>query len=231
MDSDIELFISSTSDFDPERAELEKHRGLRGLCRQFHYGEFGAGSDEEGNTSPRAILERKLRGADVFICLLGTRYGSLFQPPDSAEPISIVEWEFRTAQARPGLEIMPFIRNAPQEQIEPPQLDFINRVSRFDQGRWGKRYDSPQELPGVVHWCLQRWLARQYKRARARAADWLNRLLAPAALGLILLCVVVSLLFIMQVVPFSQSSVFGFCALTFFTILLGVVALKSQMGR
>jgi hypothetical protein len=231
MDSEIELFISSTSDFDPERAELERHTELRGLCRQFHYGDFGAGSDEAGNTSPAAILEGELRKTDVFICLLGSRYGSLFQPPDSAEPISIVEWEFKTAQARPGLEIMPFIRNVPPDEIEPPQRDFINRVSRFDQGRWGKRYDSPQELPGVVHWCLQKWLARQYKRARVRAADWLNRLLAPVALGLILVCVVVSLLFIMQVVPFSQSSVFGFCALTFFAVLLGIVALKSQMGR
>src|SRR5829696_4320083 len=140
MESDIELFISSTSDFDPERAELEKHKELRGLCRQFHYGEFGAGSDEEGNTSPKAILERRLKGADVFICLLGSRYGSLFQPPDSEKPISIVEWEFMTAQSRPGLEIMPFTKNVPREEIEASQLDFINRVSRFDDGRWGKKY-------------------------------------------------------------------------------------------
>jgi hypothetical protein len=231
MDSEIELFISSTSDFDPERAELEKHKELRGLCRQFHYGDFGAGSDEAGHTSPAAILEGELRKTDVFICLLGSRYGSLYQPPDGEEPISIVEWEFKTAQSRPGLEIMPFSRNVPPDEIEPPQRDFINRVSRFDQGRWGKRYDSPQELAGVVHWCLQKWLARQYKRARVRAADWLNRALAPVALALVLVCVVVSLLFITQVVPFSQSSVFGFCALTFFTVLLGIVALKSQMGR
>ncbi|HJU54594.1 MAG TPA: DUF4062 domain-containing protein [Pyrinomonadaceae bacterium] len=231
MESDIEIFISSTSDFDPERAELERHQELRGLCRQFHYGEFGAGSDEEGNTSPRAILESRLRGTDVFICLLGSRYGSLYQPPDSTKPISIVEWEFMTAQSRPGLEIMPFIKNVPREEIEASQLDFIGRVSEFDRGRWGKKYSSPGELPGVVHWCLQKWLARQYKKARVSAANWLNRMLAPVALGLILLCVVVSLLFITQLVPFSQSSVFGFCALTFFTVLLGIVALKSQMGR
>jgi hypothetical protein len=231
MDSDIELFISSTSDFDPERAALEKHKELRGLCRQFHYGEFGAGGDEEGNTSPKAILEKRLEGADVFVCLLGSRYGSLYQPPGGAKPVSIVEWEFMTAQSRPGLEIMPFIKNVPREEIEASQLDFIGRVSEFDSGRWGKKYTSPEELPGVVHWCVQKWLARQYKKARASAADWLNRMLAPVALGLILLCVVVSLLFITQIVPFSQSSVFGFCALTFFTVLLGIVALKSQMGR
>ena len=230
MDSEIELFISSTSDFGPERAALEEDEELRRLCKQFHYGEYGAGSDEGGNTSPRAILERELGGADVFVCLLGPRYGTLYRPPGGARPMSIVEWEFETAQAR-GLEIMPFIKKAPGQEVSEEQREFIERVRSFDHGRWGKEYGSPKDLPEIVLRCLQSWLVRQYKRAQLRVADWLHRVLAPAALGLVLLCVLVSLLFITQVVPFSQSSVFGFCALTFFTVLLGLVALKSQTGR
>jgi hypothetical protein len=36
-----------------------------------------------------------------------------------------------------GIEIMPFRKLVPEDQIEPTQLDFIKRVTAFGEGgRW-----------------------------------------------------------------------------------------------
>ncbi len=230
MDSDIYLFISSTSDLRAEREALAEAEELRRAYKLFLYEDFGAGSDEAGNTSPEEILRETLSKCDVFICLLGTRYGSPYKPPGDMR--SIVEWEFQTAQSRPGIEIMPFRKIVPEDQIEPPQRDFINRISAFGMsGRWFEKFDSPQTLTVLVRKSMENWLARQYKRTQANMIPWLNRILAPLAIGLVLLCVLVSLLFVLQIVTLSMTSLIGFCVIIFFTILLGFVALKSQMGE
>jgi hypothetical protein len=230
MDSDIYLFISSTSDLRAEREALAAAEELRRAYKLFLYEDFGSGSDQAGNTSPEAILRETLSKCDVFICLLGPRYGSPYRPP--ADMRSIVEWEFETAQSRPGIEIMPFRKVVPEDEVEPRQRDFIKRISAFGMGgRWFEKFDSPQTLTHLVRKSLESWLARQYRGAQARVVPWLNRILAPVALGLVLLCVLVSLLFVLQVVTLSLTSLVGFCAIIFFTILLGFVALKSQMGR
>jgi hypothetical protein len=230
MDSDILLFISSTSDLKAERQALKDAEDLRDLCNLFLYEDFGAGSDEEGNTSPESILREKLEKSDVFVCLLGPRHGSLYKPP--VDKRSIVEWEFDTAQTR-RLVIMPFRKTVPKEQIEPSQLGFISRVSAFreeDGGRWGGEFDSPETLVKLVRESLVKWLGRQYKKTQAQVVPWLNRILAPLAIGLVLLCIVVSTLFMLQVVTFSKSSVFGFCVIIFFTLLLCFMAFLSQTG-
>ena len=230
MDSDIYLFISSTSDLRAEREALARAEELRRSYKLFLYEDFGAGSDQAGNTSPEEILRETLRKCDVFVCLLGPRYGSPYRPP--ADMRSIVEWEFETAQSRPGIEIMPFRKVVPEDEVEPRQRDFIKRISAFGMGgRWFEKFDSPQTLTVLVRKAMENWLARQYKKTQANMIPWLNRILAPLAIGLVLLCVVVSLLFVLQIVTLSMTSMIGFCVIIFFTILLGFVVLKSQMGE
>jgi hypothetical protein len=222
METKLFLFISSTSDLKEERRALAED--LRRLYEPFLYEEYGA-----GGTPPENVLREKLERSDVFIGLLGPRYGSPYKPPDDMR--SIVEWEFDMARSRGNLEVMPFRKSVSKDQIEPSQLEFINRLSTFGTGgMWCKEFDSPPTLVKLVRESLEGWIIRQHLQIKSRSASWLNRMLAPMAIGLVLLCVVVSLLFVAQVVPFSQSSVFGFCALVFFTILLGVVVLMSQIG-
>lgn len=222
METKIFLFISSTSDLKAERQALAED--LRRLYEPFLYEEFGA-----GGVSPEDVLREKLEKSDVFIGLLGPRYGSPYQPPGDMR--SIVEWEFDTARSHPNLEVMPFRKVVPKDTVEPSQLEFINRLTAFGRGgMWCKEFDSPQTLVKVVRESLEGWIIRQHFKVKESSVSWLNRILAPVAVGLVLLCVLVSLLFIAQIVPFSQSSVFGFCALVFCTIMLGVVALMSQIG-
>jgi hypothetical protein len=229
MDSDIYLFISSTSDLRAEREALAHAEELRRSYRLFLYEDFGAGSDGRGNTSPEEILREILQKCDVFVCLLGPRYGSPYRPPEDMR--SIVEWELQMAESRPGIEIMPFRKIVPEEEIEPRQREFINRLSAFGRGRWLEKFDSPQTLTTLVRKSMESWLARQYKGAQARVAPWLNRILFPFALALLLLCVLVALLFVLQILTASMTSLIGFAVIIFFTVLLGYVVLKSQTGE
>lgn len=227
MDSDILLFVSSTSDLKQERRALEAE--LHGLYRVFLYEDFGAGSNQAGNTTPEMILQERIRRADVFICLLGPRYGSPYKPPEDLR--SIVEWEFSTAEGFPDLEVMPFRKIVPEDQIEPRQLAFINRISSFGKGgRWCEKFDSPQTLATVVRESLEKWLVRQYKKAQAKVTPWLSRVLVPIAIGSVGLCLLVGLLFVMEFVALSKTSVLGLCVLVFFTVLLCFMLFWSQIG-
>jgi len=223
MDSDILLFISSTSDLKAERQALEQE--LHSLYKLFLYEDFGAGGDSAGHTSPEDILREQLKKTDVFICLLGSRYGSIYKDK------SIVEWEFATARSFQGVQIMPFIKVVPPEQIEARQNSFIQSLTGFGPGgMWCERFDSAPNLVKLVREALEKWLIRQFKQTEAKVSPWLNRILTPVAIGLVVLCVVVSLLFVMQVITLSKTSVLGFCVIIFFTLLFCFLMLWSQIG-
>lgn len=223
METKIFLFISSTSDLTEERQALAAD--LRTLYEPFLYEEFGAGS-----TAPEDVIREKLEKSDVFIGLLGPRYGTPYKPP--ADMRSIVEWEFDAASRRNHLEIMPFRKTVSQEQIEPSQLNFINRLSKFGRGgMWCKEFDSTQTLVKLVRESLEGWIIRQHLKIKDRSITWLNRVLAPLAIGLVLLCVFIALLFVTQILIVSQSSVVGLCVIVFFTILMCLMLLKSQIGE
>lgn len=212
------LFISSTSDLKPEREALAAALGR--LYDPFLYEDHKA-----GGVPPEDVIKEKIENSDVFISLLGPKYGSPYSPPHDTR--SIVEWEFDTARSRHTLEVMPFRKIVPADQIEPQQLEFIKRLSAFGRGgMWLKEFDSPQTLVELVRESLEQWMIAQFQKVKARTTPWLHRALTLIVVCSIVLCFIACVLFIAQVVPLNQSSVFGVCGLTFFTILLCIVALK-----
>ena len=213
----LHLFISSTSDLKTERQALAADLGR--LYEPFLYEDHGA-----GGVPPEDVLKEKIENSDVFIGLLGPRYGSPYSPPDDTR--SIVEWEFDTARSRDTLAVMPFRKIVPDNQIEPPQLQFIERLSAFGKGgMWLKEFDSPQTLVKLVRESLESWLIVEVQKVKTSINPRLRRVLTLIVVCSIVLCVLACVLFIAQVVPLNQSSVFGVCGLTFFTILLCIVLL------
>ena len=209
------LFISSTSDLKAERQALADN--LRPMYEAFLYEELGAGS-----VPPEDVIKKKIEDSDVFIGLLGPRYGSPYSPPDDNR--SIVEWEFDTAREHDTLAVMPFRKIVPKEQIEPPQLKFIERISAFGKGgMWLKEFDSTQTLVKLVKDSLEWWMIAQTEQVKRRILPWLHTTLMVIALLATLLCITAFVLFMAQVIPLNQSSVLGVCGLSFFTILLVLV--------
>jgi hypothetical protein len=209
------LFISSTSDLKAERQALAE--SLRPTYEPFLYEELGA-----GGVPPEEVIKKKIENSDVFIGLLGPRYGSPYSPPGDNR--SIVEWEFDTARGNSALVVMPFRKCVPQDQIEPPQLKFIERISAFGKGgMWLKEFDSTQNLVKLVRDSLEGWMIVQTEKVKRRILPWLHTALMVTALASTLLCILAFVLFMAQVIPLNQSSVLGVCGLSFFTTLLVIV--------
>lgn len=157
------LFISSTSDLQEERSAIEA--ALPASVEAYRYERETARRE-----SPRKRLERVLQRTDVFVSILGSRYGSLF-PGDDKER-SIVEWEFDTAYGNEQTEIfaLPKVCENP-DAIEERQRSFIERLQDFDTGIWLKPFESLTQLERDFTKALIDWLTRFYDRSYATAAE------------------------------------------------------------
>lgn len=103
------VFISSTSDLAAEREALASMLPPA-------YAPYLYERDRAGSRSPEDRCREMIEHSDVFVCLLGERFGSLYS--FDVGPRSIVEWEFDTARERDHLELMTF-QKEPLTNIEP----------------------------------------------------------------------------------------------------------------
>ncbi|MDQ3813376.1 MAG: DUF4062 domain-containing protein [Armatimonadota bacterium] len=220
------VFISSTSDLSQERQALaETLRRLR-LYEPYLYEE-----DRARGGSPEAHVRQMIEASDVFVGVLGARYGSLFSagPPQR----SIVEWEFDEASARRHIQIMMFIREMPAgEVIEPPQQHFLDRVRDFHSGVWCRFFSSANELSALVRESLELWLLevwqRVQKESQRRTVPWLHRILSVVAVAFVgLLCLIAATPLRAQ---FSNSALIALCAVSATVVLLCIVLLQLEMG-
>lgn len=158
------VFISSTSDLVDEREALANKLPPM-------YDPYLFERDRARSQSPEAHCREMIEQSDVFVCLLGFNYGSLYSfEVEGAR--SIVEWEFDTARSRADIELMVF-RKDPLPGIDQRQQEFLNRVSGFQEGVWLKRFRSPDELVCQVGESLLRWLVEF--RAKVKAARLRHR--------------------------------------------------------
>src|SRR5258705_10329860 len=98
------VFGRSSSDMKAER-QAERN-ALRPDLEPFLYEEFGA-----SRGSPKDLCRVSIRDTDVFLGVLGAKYGSPYQE-ESLGDESVVEWEFKTARGFKRVEIMMFIKES-----------------------------------------------------------------------------------------------------------------------
>lgn len=157
------VFISSTSDLAAERQALAE--GLAPLYAPYLYER-----DRAGRHHPVDRCRQMIEQSDVFVCLLGEQFGSVYT--FDVGPRSIVEWEFETARAQRHVELMAF-RKEPQAAPDPRQKAFIDRVTGFGTGVWTNAFRTPAELVQAVSASLVKWLVEfraQVTEARERAS-------------------------------------------------------------
>ena len=156
-----EAFISLTSELIPEGEAVETELGAD--FSTFLYIKRGS-----QGTPPLKVLERRIAQIDVFILLIGRRYGSVVQEDGRGA----VEWEFDTAheRAKKGeLEMMGFIPKPPKnETTEPSQAAFIDKVTSFRDGIWCNSYKDSVELVDAVQRSVKQWLLRFREQAIVR---------------------------------------------------------------
>jgi WD40 repeat protein len=118
------IFISHTSDmraFPPERSYVQAaiDATLRSGHQPVEMDHFPAGDGE-----PAEYCEQRVRGCDVYVGVIGFRYGTLV--PDGAESVSYTEFEFRAATAA-ALPRLLFLLD--EDAPMPPRLVDTDRAA------------------------------------------------------------------------------------------------------
>ena len=103
---------------------------------------FGAQSE-----SPQEACLKSVRESDVYIGILGPRYGYV-----TAAGISVTEEEFLEARDR-GLPIFWFAKNCP---LDPDQAEFRKRIGNYEEGHLFHRFSSEAELTAAITKALYR---------------------------------------------------------------------------
>ena len=216
MRSTTVVFISSTSDLAAEREALASKLPPA-------YAPYLYERDRAGSLSPEDRCREMIEESDVFVCLLGERYGSLYS--FDVGPRSIVEWEFDTARERGHLELMTFQKD-PLVNIDPGQQAFLGRITRFRTGIWCKRFQSTDQLVREVSESLLLWLNEFHAKVKAaRSRDrgrvrWWLLALTLLSMGVLLPAALAHLL----ATPGSSWDVFTRRSLFFATIAVGCLS-------
>ncbi len=215
MISKLLVFISSTSDLRDERLALKELIGKYGMYEPYLYEDEPARRE-----SPEERCREMVGRSDIFVGLLGAKYGTPYPPP--GERGSIVEWEFETARGREDLGLMTvMIKRVPSEQIEQPQRGFIERVRAF-RATWCKEYGSTAELNDEVLRSLVQWsaeLASESLEERQSAKQRLRPVLVAVAVASAVVVAALLVLNLTQVFTLSPFTLVAVGVLEFVLLL------------
>src|SRR5215216_3676493 len=159
----ISVFISSTSDLHEEREAVKE------VCHELRIEPFDYKDVPANSSSPEKLLIEQIARAEVFVGVLGGRYGSLYPPKNEC---SVVEFEINQAQVRRGARLTAiFPKLLPPQKVEPLQEEFRSRISDI-RGIWIKTFDSVENLKTEVRRSITNWLADWFiKRKHAEEPD------------------------------------------------------------
>ena len=216
LDDKYKVFISSTSDLKAERLAISEE--LPQSFSTYRYERW-----EASKKSPKQRLEEDIKDSNVFVGVLGGKWGSPYPPPEDKG--SIVMWEFETARVNKDLEIMAFVKQV--EQVEEKQKEFIQSLSHFETGMSLKFFSSTEQLVIEVLRSLLGWMA-QYNERRRQEQEKIPRLLHPylmAINGVALLLSVVAFIF-----PVSNVFKWTVWGIALLIILHSILLILSQLG-
>lgn len=221
MASKPRIFLSSTSDLKPERTELVSVLGR--LYEVYSYDQ-----DRARRQSPESHCRKMIKESHVFLGVLGTRYGSRFPGSDR----SIVEWEFDTARAEDGVELLNFVKTPePNQAVDPEQQAFIDRISDFSGGLWCEWYETPAELVERARNALESWLVEFWAKAQrveVELRDWLQPYLLLASVLAVL--ALVAIVFTPLRDSLTPKSILGVSISVAAVVLLCLVLLWTVIG-
>lgn len=146
------VMISSTvNDLLQERDAAD--RAIRAL----HLDRFRAETFGSLPHTPRKICEFMADYCDLFILIIGQRYGHVIEP----ERISVVEFEYEVAHAQNPQKILVYVKNGVER--EPRLQEFLQKVQDFEVGYFRSSFDTPEQLYERIHIDIARWLVSQTK--------------------------------------------------------------------
>ena len=142
------MFVSSTmSDLANERdAVVQK-------LSAFNFEPVNAESWAARGTRPWERIEAEIRSCDLFVLILGDRYG--FQPsagPGAAEGLSATHLEYRAACDVEQMPVLVFMKRLDGESapVDQKRDEFRDEVRRWDRGHLTVKFDLARDLAEKV---------------------------------------------------------------------------------
>lgn len=164
------VFVSSTViDLKSER------RCLSQVIKDLGYKAVLSENMETQPLSSEEVCTRWARNCDIYILVLGERYGCIIPKYD----ISPTELEFQVAKESDPEKILVYVKDIEQRELR--QQVFVNRVEDFTAGYFrGNPFHSIDELEQRVRMDLIRLMAR--KRAKQGYPLFLSKMIIDTSL-------------------------------------------------
>ncbi len=164
------VFVSSTADL------LEERQAVQSVIRDYQIERqllpYISDSDMRPGGTPEERVRDEIRNADLFMLILGGRFGSSYPAATQQPAPSICEWEFEEARRR-GLTMLSLEKLLPPEAIEEPQRRFRDRVRTFCTGVWRKTFSNRDELSKILVGVLMAWaLSEKQSLRRVEGLTW-----------------------------------------------------------
>jgi Domain of unknown function (DUF4062) len=150
------VMISSTvEDLSQERDAVDR------AVRTLHLDRFRAETFGSFPHTPRKICEFMAQQCDLFILLVGQRYGYVIKQED----ISVVQFEYETARSQNPGKILVYVKE--NVEREPRLQEFLAKVQDFESGYFRSSFKTPEELYERIHKDIARWLVSRVKQKTA----------------------------------------------------------------
>lgn len=164
MRRDILAMISSTiDDLGAERDAVDR------AIRDFKFERFRSESMGSLSRSPREVCEEAARECDIFILILGSRYGWVI--PEVG--VSVVESEYEVARQTNPAKILVYVTQ--HKDREDRQERLIRRVTDYTTGYFRARpFGDPDELAKMLKEDLANWISDRIAASGGRATDLLG---------------------------------------------------------
>jgi|GEM_PF-2609497 len=225
MRSKPQIFISSTSHMDTERKQLAS-------ALNTNYAPYIYEADRARKYSPKEHCLEVIMESEVFVGIVGDKYGSSFEEGGNSK--SICEWEYDAARERNDMEIMMLLTKADENSsIEPNQQRFREKLTDFKEGTWCQFFSNTKELVSLVEASLTSWLAEYFSASKRKQNDrnqWLAGIVLP--LCIMIVCAYIALaaanVFYYLLPP---SKLISLGAVTFSIVLLTFVLWLADSRR
>jgi len=159
----LSVMISSTmKDLGPERESVDR------AIQDFHFERFRAEALGARSRSPRKICDEMAKKCDLFILVIGEKYGSIIKDLG----ISVTHREYNVARADNPQKIVVYEKKVSSR--EPLASKFIAEVGDFDKGYFLRQFQSKDDLYNDIKEDIAVWITERIKSKDANEVQKQN---------------------------------------------------------
>ena len=151
------MIASTVEDLKRERDAAE------GAIVSMHLDRYRAEHLGSVALSPRLLCKLMARKCDIFLLIIGERYGHVFEP----EGISVVEYEFREAYDADRGKILVYVKDG-VKRVDKQLIKFLESLQEFTHGRVTWAFSTPEKLAEQIPPDIMRWLTSRAKKNKEK---------------------------------------------------------------